>query len=88
MPLHRFDDECPGCRPAMMNIKTRQLYADDSIEMITVNRLWAQTTVEERKAWHRVTCKNSRSLVDLSVAQAFADRIEAALRSLPAKEKS
>jgi hypothetical protein len=88
MSMKRFDDECPGCRPAMVNVDTGRLYPDDSVEMIAVNRLWAQTTSEERKAWHRVTCQNSRSLVDLSVAKAFADRIEAALRALPAKEKS
>lgn len=70
----------------MVNVKTGKMYAENSPEMVAVNRLWAGTTIEERRAWHRVTCQNSRSLVDLSVAQAFADRIEASLRDLPRKE--
>lgn len=78
----RFDDDCPGCRPAMMNVKTGRMFADDSIEMMTVNRLWGETTLEERKAWHRVTCQNSRSLVDLQFSKTFADRLEAAFAAM------
>jgi hypothetical protein len=78
MSLSRFDDECPGCRPAMVDVKTKRLFADDSVEMQIVNRLWSATTQEERQAWHRVTCQNSRAILDLSLAKGFADRIEAA----------
>jgi len=66
----------------MMDVKTGRLFADDSVEMITVNRLWSETTLKERQAWHRVTCQNSRSLVDLQFAKTFADRLEAAFAAL------
>lgn len=82
MSRDRFDDECPGCRPAMVDVKTGRLYADTSAEMQVVNRLWTETTPQERQAWHRVTCQNSRALVDLPRAKEFADRVEAALLSL------
>ena len=78
MALIKFDDECAGCRPAMMDVKTKRLYADDSFEMQIVHQLWSETTREERQAWHRVTCQNSRALPDLVLAKGFADRIEAA----------
>ena len=82
-----FDDECPGCRPAMVDVKTGRVFPDDSAEMKTVNRLWAQTTLQERQAWHRVTCQNSRSIVDVQIAKRFADRIEAAFAAMATKKK-
>jgi hypothetical protein len=78
MSRERFDDECSGCRPAMVNMETGKLFPDDSVEMTTINRLWGETTLQERQAWHRVTCQNSRALVDVQTAKAFADRVEAA----------
>jgi hypothetical protein len=62
----------------MMDVKTGRPFADDSAEMVIVNRLWGETTVEERRAWHRVTCLNSQSIGDMQVAKTFADRVERA----------
>lgn len=86
MSIERFDDECPGCRPAMVDVKTGLSFADDSIEMKTVNRLWGETSLQERRAWHRVTCQNSRALVDVQYARSFADRLEAALAAVAKKK--
>lgn len=82
MSREQFDDECAGCRPAMVDVKTKQLYAEDSAEMVIVNRLWRETTLEERQAWHRVTCQSSRGALDTKLARAFADRIGAALAAV------
>ncbi len=83
----RFDDECPGCRPAMVDVQTGLVFADDSIEMTIVNHLWSETTIEERRAWHHVTCQNSRSLVDVQIAKRFANRVEGAFAALATKKK-
>jgi hypothetical protein len=87
MSRERFDDECPGCRPMMVNMQTKRPYADDSVEMTTVNRLWSETTLDERRAWHRVTCQNSRSLVDVQIAKTFVDRLEAAFAAVAKKKE-
>lgn len=79
MSLDWFDDDCAGCRPALLNVETRRPYADDSPEMVVVNRLWGETTLAERQAWHRVTCLNSRAIDDLRFVKGFADRFEAAM---------
>jgi len=86
MSRDRFDDECPGCRPAMMDVKTGRLFADDSAEMSAVNRLWGATTPEERRAWHRFTCQDSRAPEDMILVRAFSDRVQAALTALTRKE--
>jgi len=88
MAVKRFDDECPGCRPAMINGHTKQPYPDASAEITIVNRLWAETMSAEREVWHRVTCQNSRSIVDVQLAQRFADRVQVGLLAVSLKERS
>jgi hypothetical protein len=87
MPFTRFSDDCVGCRPIMVDANTGVPYADDTVEMVIVNRLWSETTLEQRQAWHRFTCQNSRALKDVQLVKAFADRLEAALGALQKKKE-
>ena len=66
----------------MVDVKTGHVFADDSLEMTIVNRLWSETTIDERRAWHRFTCQNSRALVDVQLVKAFSDRLEAAFAAV------
>lgn len=70
----------------MVDVTTGRPLADDSVEMMTVNQLWSETTFGERRAWHRFTCQNSRSPTDMQFAKTFADRIGEAF-SAAAKKK-
>lgn len=79
MSFREFDDECRGCKPAMMDVKTGKVLPDDSTQMKIVLRVWSETTLAERQAWHRVTCQNSRALEDLRFSQAFTKRVQEAL---------
>ena len=88
MSRKHFDDECPGCRPAMVDAATGQPIADDSVEMTTVNRLWSETTFGERRAWHRFTCQNSRRPEDVQFAKTFAERIGEAFTAAAKKKEN
>ena len=77
-----FSDECAGCKPAMMDVKTGKVLPNDSPEMKVVLQMWAMTTLDERQAWHRFTCLNSRTDQDLTIAKRFTDRIQRALNEL------
>jgi len=79
MSWSAFDDECTGCKPSMMDVETGLVLPDHAPPMKIVLRLWGETTLAERQAWHRVTCLNSRSLVDVQLAKNFMDRVQAAL---------
>lgn len=70
----------------MVNLETGQALADDSAEMAAVNCVWSATTLAERQAWHRVTCLNSRSIVDLQIFKTFSDRLESALLAAAGKK--
>jgi hypothetical protein len=59
---------------------------DDSPQMIAVNLVWAQTTIIEHKAFHRVTCQNSRAPHDLRLVKRISVKIKAA--ALAAREQA
>lgn len=82
MSWEKFDDECPGCKPALLDLKTGQVKPDDSPEMVAVFSVWQTTTLEERQAWHRVCCGNSVDQKDRSVADALAMRVQTALEAI------
>jgi hypothetical protein len=82
MSWEKHDDNCPGCRPAIINRKTMKAFADGSPVMMAVDKVWDATTPSEREAWHRVTCQNSRAPSDLELSTQIANRIQAALATL------
>jgi hypothetical protein len=80
MSWEAFDDQCPGCRPCLIDATTRQPVPDDTPIMQAVLRIWQKTTRLEREAFHRVTCLNSRQPTDLLIIQSLGQRIHAVLR--------
>lgn len=82
MSRERFDDECQDCGPVLLNPTTGQLADDDSPEMLAVMEVWAKTSREEREAFHRCTCLNSRASADLALVTALVDRFGAAVKAL------
>lgn len=74
-----FSDECQGCRPAVFHPETGRVLSNDDPVMVKVNVVWETTTREEREAFHRVTCLNSRAPEDLSVMQGLIRRIQASV---------
>lgn len=80
MSREEFSDECQGCRPAMLDVKTGKVLPPDNPMMVAANNVWDhQTTLEERQAYHRVCCLNSRDPDDLHLAGAIVERLKAAL---------
>jgi hypothetical protein len=80
MSLETHDDNCPGCRPVMVNAKTGEMVAADSPVMAVIDRVWDATNLLERQAWHRVTCQNSRLVSDLRIVEAISQRMASAIR--------
>ena len=82
MSREQHDDNCPGCRPVLLDLTTKQPLPDDSPEMVACNEVWDGTNLIERQAWHRVTCQNSRLPGDLRLAGAIADRMKTAMAKI------
>jgi hypothetical protein len=77
MSIEKFDDNCPGCRPAILDLKTGKVLSDDDPVMAKMLGIWATTTLAQRQAYHRVMCLNSRDAVDLLLVRTVIDRFEA-----------
>lgn len=77
MPMNQFSDDCPGCRPAMLDLSTGAALPDSHPLMQKVLRIWGATTLAERQAYHRVMCQNSRAPNDLAVVQAIVEKMQA-----------
>lgn len=82
MSRNKFDDNCRGCRPAIMNADTGEVYADGSPEMKMAMAAWELSTLREREAFHRFTCLNSRKALDVRLAMRITDRIAKGLEAL------
>jgi hypothetical protein len=80
--LEEHEDDCPGCRPAMIDQKTGEVLSEDHPYMKAVMTVWRQTTLPQRQAFHRVCCLNSREPVDLQMMQVITDQIRAAMSEL------
>lgn len=81
MSRQKFDDECPGCLPILIDAKTMKPMAEDSPQMKIVYEVWAGTTKDEREAFHQVTCLNSRDPALLVLFMGAMKRIENALKA-------
>jgi hypothetical protein len=84
MSIAQFNDDCPGCRPAVLDPTTGHVLPPEHPVMVTVNSVWATTTLEERRAFHNVCCLNSRTPEDLKLVAGLNGRIQAALNALEA----
>jgi hypothetical protein len=76
MSIKVYQEDCPGCKPAAMDMKTGQVLPDDHPLAQQILRAWGQTTLAQRKAWHKVTCLNSTDPLDLLLAQQFVSMIQ------------
>jgi hypothetical protein len=77
-----FSDDCPGCRPALLDPKTGKLLPKDDPFVVLVNKIYDELPKADKIAWHRFTCLNARDLVTVSAVKRFSDRIEAAGKAM------
>jgi hypothetical protein len=77
MSFQKFDDNCPGCRPAILDPQTGRVLPDDDPLMVKMLSVWEETTLGERQIYHRVMCQNSRDPLDLFIVQGIIERFEA-----------
>lgn len=75
MSLEKFDDECKGCRPAMLDVATGKRLPEDHPAMISINAVWETLTTEQKTAFHNVCCLNSRDPQEIDVFRVIQERM-------------
>ncbi|MDD3473383.1 MAG: hypothetical protein PHS86_11415 [Syntrophaceae bacterium] len=84
---HEFCDDCPGCKPAILDMKTNRPLPPDDPLMQAVMFMWQNgTTYQERKAYIEVTLHNSRSQSDLILANSVFHKIKEIIQQMKEQE--
>jgi hypothetical protein len=74
-----YDDNCPGCQPAIADAKTGRKIPDDDPIMIAVRAFWKTVPMEQKRAYQRVMCHNSRTEEDLSAVATVGQGMQEAM---------
>jgi hypothetical protein len=82
MSWEEHDDDCPGCRPVVIDPRTMVALPEDSPVMRAILGMWAGTDLAERQAWHRFTCGNSRAPSDLRLVDGIRRKMQEALAGI------
>lgn len=83
MTWESFDDKCDGCLPVLLDLRTGKPLPAEHEAMKAIMKVWDETTLAERQAFHRVTCLNSRADEDLLVIARITERFQ---REIPIDE--
>lgn len=68
-----FNDDCEGCRPVLLDGSGRPI-PDDHPAMKVIMKIWNGLAMEQREAFHRFTCLNSRDPEDMEVVRLMVDQ--------------
>lgn len=60
----------------MLDPRTLECLPADHPAMAALIRAWARSTPQEREAFHRTTCLNSRTPEDLALVDDFLHRVQ------------
>lgn len=79
MSWKKFDENCKGCRPAIKDLHTGEVYPDEHPVMQKILAAWALFPREVHEAFHRCCCLNSRDPKDMRIMMQIADMVKKAL---------
>ena len=71
MSMAKYEDDCKGCRPAAIDLKTNEVMPPDHPVSLGMAVAWEKADRRTRVAWHAVTCQNSRRPHYQRLATAF-----------------
>jgi len=82
-PTHEYDDDCEGCQPSLMDLKTGKPMDKDHPIMVAVLKAWKEkTTLTERRATSRVWMGQSNNPNDLEIMQRVGGMIQQVIKEI------
>jgi hypothetical protein len=79
MSRHEYSDDCPDCRPIVIDPRTGKSVPDDHPVIVAVMKMWNSSNLKQRKAYHAVTCNNSQDPKDIALLETMMMRVGHAL---------
>lgn len=83
MSWKEYEETCTGCQPVILDCATKQQLPADHPYMKALMLIWENATYRKRRAFHNVTCNNSRDPADLRLCGEIIDAFKAASEGLP-----
>ena len=80
MRWEQYNDNCPWCRPCLIDKKTRRPLPDNHPTMRIMLRVWNEASRAERAAYHRFMCQHSRLRSDVTAVDLICARVRQARR--------
>lgn len=80
-----FDENCKGCQPILINVRTGLPYHQRSPVGRAVLHTWQKFSHDEKLTFHRVTCLGSTSPADIEIMADLSYRIGRAAREAELK---
>lgn len=78
---HEYSDDCEGCQPALLDVKTGKPMPADSPVMVAVLKAWKEkTTYAERRTTTRVWIGQSKDPADIAIMQRVGGIIQEAMK--------
>ena len=82
-PTHEYDDDCEGCQPGMMDVKTGKQMEKNHPMMVAVLKAWKEkTTLAERRATSRVWMGQSTNPIDIEIMQRVGGMMQEAIKGV------
>jgi len=72
---HEFCDDCPGCRPAILDVQTGMPMGKNTPQMVEINRIWdEETTYDQRKEFIEFSMQTENPLPPSPAAMQFLQK--------------
>lgn len=71
-----YQDNCPGCQPAMIDCQTGQRLSRRHPAMRAIRIWWKTVPLSDKRAWHEFTCQNSREPQIMAVMERLREKIQ------------
>ena len=86
---HEYDENCPGCQPALYDMKNKRPMPEDDPAMVIVLKAFKEKcNLTQRRAWHRIAMGQSNNEKDQQIFMDVANIIEEALTEFENGNKS
>lgn len=81
MAADKYEDDCPDCRPVLLDVTTGKPLDASTPEMKVVLDIWETLTRDEKQLFHDFTCTNSRTDKCMRLMKSLSDKIAAGMKA-------
>lgn len=87
--LHEYDDNCEGCQPTIVDVKTGKVMDKNKPAMVAILAAWKnKTTLTERRATNRVWTGQSKNPIDIEIMERVGKILQQAFEEVKDEDET